>query len=436
MGSFLNNYFNIEERGSTISREILAGMTTFATMAYIIIVNPKILEAAGIPFGPSMVATIISAAFGTMAMGLYANRPFAVAPYMGENAFIAFTVVKVMGHTWQTALGAIFFGGVLFILFTVTGIRSWLIKAIPRNLKNAFVVGIGLFLAFIGLNTTGIISIGVPGAPVHIGDLTSIPVLLAIGCFFLTVILMARKVNSALIIGIITTTCLAIGLGVANVPETVVSPPPSLEPIMFKLDIAGALNWGFISVILTVFVLDFLDTMGTLYAVSHRAGLLDKNGDLPQIERPLLVDAVTTVFASLLGTTTTGVFVESATGIEAGGKTGLTAVTVALLFLAALFIAPLLTIIPACAYGPSLIVVGMMMIAPCKELDLTDVSELVPAFLVIILMSFTYNLGIGMTAGFIAYPVMKAVTGRLSEVSPGLWILCALSAVFFITCPH
>ncbi|CCO24284.1 NCS2 family permease [Maridesulfovibrio hydrothermalis] len=436
MYSLLNTYFKIEEHGSTVSREIMAGMTTFATMAYIIIVNPKILEAAGIPFGPSMVATIISAAFGTMAMGLYAKRPFAVAPYMGENAFIAFTVVKVMGHTWQTALGAIFFGGMLFVIFTITGIRSWLINAIPKNLKNAFVVGIGLFLAFIGLNTTGIISIGVPGAPVHIGDLTNIPVLLAIGCFFLTTLLMVWKVDGAIIFGILTTSAATMLLGVTHFPSSYFSMPPSLEPTLFKLDIIGALNWGFISVILTVFILDFLDTMGTLYAVSHRAGLLDKNGNLPQMERPLLVDAVTTVFASLIGTTTTGVFVESATGIEAGGRTGLTAVTTALLFLAALFLSPLLTAIPACAYGPSLIIVGMLMIAPCKDLELDDISELVPAFLVIILMSFTYNLGIGMTAGFIAYPLMKTATGKFAEISAGLWILCALSIIFFLACPH
>ncbi len=316
MHSFLDNFFNIKAQGSTVSREIIAGMTTFATMAYIIIVNPKILEAAGIPFGPSMVATILSAAFGTMAMGLYANRPFAVAPYMGENAFIAFTVVKVMGHTWQTALGAIFFGGMLFVIFTVTGVRAWMIKAIPLNLKNAFVVGIGLFLAFIGLNTTGIVTTGVPGAPVRIGDLTEPSVLLAVGCFFITTLLMVRKVSGALIIGIIATTAAAVFLDIIQVPESYVSMPPSLEPILFKLDILGALNWGFISVILTVFILDFLDTMGTLYAVSHRAKLLDENGDLPQIERPLLVDAVTTVFASLLGTTTTGVLLNLPQGLK------------------------------------------------------------------------------------------------------------------------
>ncbi len=436
MNNFLSNYFKIEEHGSTISREIIAGMTTFATMAYIIIVNPKILEAAGIPFGPSMVATIISAFFGTMAMGLYAKRPFAVAPYMGENAFIAFTVVKVMGYSWQTAIGAIFIGGVLFVIFTTTGIRSWMISAIPKNLKHAFVVGIGLFLTFIGLNTTGIVSIGVPGAPIHLGDISNPATLLAIGCFFLMAMLMARKVNGAIIIGIIVTTVGAFLLGVSTPPTSFFSMPPSLEPTFLQLDITGTFTWGFISVILTVFILDFLDTMGTLYAVSHHAGLLDENGDLPEIEKPLLVDAVTTVLAALLGTTTAGVFVESATGIEAGGRTGLTAVTTALLFLAALFLEPILTTIPPCAYGPSLIIVGMLMIAPCKDLEVEDMSELVPAFLVIALMSFTYNLGTGMTAGFIAYPFMKAVTGKIKEISAGMWMLCFLSVLFFLTCPH
>lgn len=436
MKNCLNNYFKIEEHGSTISREIIAGMTTFATMAYIIIVNPKILEAAGIPFGPSMVATIISAFFGTMAMGIYAKRPFAVAPYMGENAFIAFTVVKIMGYSWQTAIGAIFIGGVLFVIFTTTGIRSWMISAIPKNLKNAFVVGIGLFLTFIGLNTTGIVTIGVPGAPIHLGDISNPSTLLAIGCFFLMAMLMARKISGAIIIGIIATTIGAFFLGVSTPPASFFSMPPSLEPTFLKLDITGTFTWGFISVILTVFILDFLDTMGTLYAVSHHAGLLDKNGDLPEIEKPLLVDALTTVLAALLGTTTAGVFVESATGIEAGGRTGLTAVTTALLFLSALFLEPILTTIPPCAYGPSLIIVGMLMIAPCKDLEVEDMSELVPAFLVIALMSFTYNLGTGMTAGFIAYPFMKTVTGKIREISTGMWMLCFLSVLFFLTCPH
>ncbi|WP_031483585.1 NCS2 family permease [Maridesulfovibrio frigidus] len=436
MKNFIDNYFQIKQHGSTISREIIAGMTTFTTMAYIIVVNPKILEAAGIPFGPSMVATIISAFFGTMAMGLYAKRPFAVAPYMGENAFIAFTVVKVMGYSWQTAIGAIFIGGMLFVIFTTTGIRTWMISAIPKNLKNAFVVGIGLFLTFIGLNTTGIVVLGVPGAPTHLGNLSSTSTLLAIGCFFLIALLMARKVSGAIIIGITATTVTAFFLGIASPPTEFISMPPSLEPTFLQLDITGSFTWGFISVILTVFILDFLDTMGTLYAVSYRAGLLDENGDLPEIEKPLLVDAVTTVLASLLGTTTTGVFVESATGIEAGGRTGLTSVTTAMLFLAALFLEPILTTIPPCAYGPSLIIVGMLMIAPCKDLIVDDISELVPAFLVITLMSFTYNLGTGMTAGFIAYPFMKIVTGKTKEISLGIWVLCILSVVFFITCPH
>ncbi|WP_027178048.1 NCS2 family permease [Maridesulfovibrio bastinii] len=436
MSNLISDFFKFEKYQTSLSREMIAGMTTFATMAYIIVVNPKILEAAGIPFGPSMVATILSAFFGTMAMGLYANRPFALAPYMGENAFIAFTVVKVMGYSWQTALSAIFIGGLLFVIFTASGIRSWLITAIPKNLKNAFVIGIGLFLAFIGLNTTGLVTLGVPGAPVHLGNVSDPSVILAAICFIVTVILMIRNVTGAIIIGILITSIAAFATGVSPAPDKIFSLPPSIAPIAFKLDLAGAFTWGFISVILTVFVMDFLDTMGTVYAVSYRAGLLDENGDLPQIERPLMVDAVTTVLASLLGTTTTGVFVESATGIEAGGRTGMTAVTTAVLFLAALFLSPFFISIPACAYGPSLIVVGMLMIAPCTDLEVKDMSELVPAFLVIILMSFTYNLGIGMVAGFIAYPIMKATTGRLKEVSIGMWVLGLLSALYIVACPH
>lgn len=436
MGNIISDYFEFEKHKTKMSTEIIAGMTTFATMAYIIVVNPKILEAAGIPFGPSMVATILSAFFGTMAMGLYAKRPFALAPYMGENAFIAFTVVKVMGYSWQTALSAILIGGILFVLFTATGIRSWLITAIPKNLKNAFVIGIGLFLAFIGLNTTGLVSLGVPGAPVHLGNIGDPAVLLAAGCFIFTVMLMMWNVTGAIIIGILITSVAAYVAGISPAPEKVFSLPPSISPILFKLDLAGAFSWGFISVILTVFVMDFLDTMGTVYAVSYRAGLLDKDGNLPQIERPLMVDAVTTILAALLGTTTTGVFVESATGIEAGGRTGMTAVTTALLFLSALFLSPFFISIPACAYGPSLIVVGMLMIAPCTDLEVRDMSELVPAFLVIILMSFTYNLGIGMVAGFIAYPIMKIATGKFKTISPGMWILCLISVLYLIASHH
>jgi len=432
----IRRFFKLDELGSDIKSEFLAGLTTFATMVYIVVVNPKILEAAGIPFGPSMVATILTAFFGTLTMGIYAKRPFAIAPYMGENAFIAFTVVKVMGYSWETALGAIFISGIVFTIITIVGLRKWLVDSIPEGLRIGFAVGIGLFLTFIGLNTTGIVSLGVPGAPVHVGNFKDPTILLAVFGFILIGFLMMRRVVGAILLGIMGTAILAFILGVAPLPDKVVSAPPSIMPIFLNLDIMGALVWGFFPVILTVLVMDFVDTMGTLIGVSYKAGLLDEKGNLPEIEKPMLCDAVTTVVASLLGTTSSGAYIESATGIEAGGKTGLTAVFVALLFLCALFFAPFLTSIPACAYGPALIIVGMLMLPAVARLKFDDLSEVIPAFAAIVLMSFTYNLGIGMTASFVLYPLLKVLAGRAKEVPAGLWILGASSLVFFVFYPY
>jgi len=429
----LQRFFQLKQHGTTVRQEIIAGATTFVTMAYIIVVNPKILEAAGIPFGPSMVATIISAFFGTMLMGLYARRPFAIAPYMGENAFIAYTVVKVLGYSWQTALGAIFIAGVLFTVLTLFKIRSWLTDQIPEGLQISFAVGIGLFLTFIGLTDAGIV---VPGAPVHVGDLRQTSVLLSVFCFLLIVFLMLKNVKGSMLIGILVTTFLSIRLGVIGLPAQWISMPPSLGPVFLKLDIAGALRWGFFSVVLTIFVMAFVDTMATLLGVSYKAGMLDAKGRLPEIEKPMLCDALATVAASLLGTSTAGAYIESAAGVEAGGRSGLTAVVTALLFLTALFFAPFFSIIPPCAYGPALIVVGLLILTSITKAQLHDLTEAVPVFSVIILMSFTFNIGIGMTAGFVLYPLMKVMAGRASEVSPGLWVLGGLSLCFFIFYPY
>jgi len=428
--------FRLSQHNTTVRQEILGGVTTFITMAYIIIVNPAILEAAGIPRGPSMVATILAAAFGTLIMGLYANRPFAIAPYMGENAFIAFTVVKVLGYSWQTALGAIFIGGVLFTLLTVLRLRSWLANSIPQGLKFSFAAGIGLFLTFIGLNETGLVALGSPGAPVSLGRVTSLPVLLSVFCFLLMGVLLIWKVRGALLLSILTATLAAIILKVVPAPERIVSLPPSLGPIFLKLDILGALTWGFFAVILTVFVMDFVDTMGTLIGVSARAGLLDESGNLPRIERPMLADSLATVAGALLGTTTTGTYIESAAGIEAGARTGLAAVVTAIMFLLALFLAPLFTAVPALAYGPALIVVGLLMLSPIALIKFEDYTELIPAFMTVVLMSFTYNIGVGMTAGFLLYPFFKLTSGRAREVQPGMWVLGGLSLLFYVFYPY
>ncbi|NLJ08526.1 MAG: NCS2 family permease [Sphingobacteriales bacterium] len=432
----IDRYFGVTVHGSSYKTEVMAGITTFVTMAYIIIVHPKILEAAGFTFGASMVATIISAFFGTLLMGVYAKRPFAIAPYMGENAFIAYTVVNLLGFSWQQALAAIFISGIIFTLLTLFKIRSWLANSIPESMKIAFSVGIGLFLTFIGLNETGIVTLGNPGAPVHAGDFSKLSVMLAIAGFLMMGILMVFRVKAAILFGIILITILAVVFGEVSLPDKLVSLPPDISPIFLKLDFSQVFTWGMFPVILVVFVMGFVDTIGTLMGIAYKAGMVDDKGELPEIEKPMLCDALTTVAGSLLGTTTCGAFIESATGIEAGGKTGLVSVVTALLFLTALFFAPLFTIVPAFAYGPALIIVGMLMLSPVVKLNFTDLTELIPSFVIITFMCFTYNLGLGMTAGFVAYVLVKSVSGKIKEISSGMWILAVLSLMFFIFYPY
>jgi AGZA family xanthine/uracil permease-like MFS transporter len=432
----LEAYFRLKELGTTVRQEVIAGATTFATMAYIIIVNPKILEAAGMPFGPSMTATILTAFLGTLLMGVYARRPFAIAPYMGENAFITFTVVKTMGFSWQQALGAIFVSGAIFAVLTVLNIRTWLVKSIPENLKIGFSVGIGLFLTFIGLNETGIVRVGVAGAPVHVGAFSDPTVLLAVLGFILMGYLMIRGVHAAIFLGIVCVTVLGMVLGKAVPPESVISEPPSLLPVLGKLDFSGIFTIKAFPVVLTIFVMIFVDTMGTLIGLSMKAGLLDKDGNLPQIEKPMLCDSLATMAGAALGTTTSGAYIESAAGIAAGGRSGLASVVTALLFLSALFFSPLFTSVPPYAYGPALIIVGMLMLSPMKQLEFGDLTEVIPVFTVIVLMSFTYNIGIGMTAGFVVYPLIKTLAGRVREVPAGLWVLGGMSLLFFVFYPY
>jgi len=434
--SAIRRFFELDKAGTTFSREIVAGVTTFLTMSYIVVVNPAVLTAAGIPAGPSMVATVLTAIFGTLLMGLYAKRPFAIAPYMGENAFIAFSVVQGLGYRWQTALAAVFVAGVVFLLITVLRLRQWLVNAVPTVLRYSYAVGIGLFLTFIGLNQTGIVQLGRPGAPLRAGHLTAAPVLVAICGFLVTAILMIRGFRAAIFAGTVAATFAAYLFGVAPAPRAWVSMPPSLSPIFLKLDFSGVLTWGFFPVVLTIFIMAFVDTMGTLIGVSARAGFLDENGNLPQIERPMAADALSIIFASIVGTTTSGAFIESATGVEAGGRTGLTAVVTALCFVGTLFFSPFVGAIPPQAYGSALIVVGLLMVSPVTKIPFNDFTELIPAFTVVALMSFTYNIGIGITAGFVLFPLCKLVAGRVREVKPGLWVLTGMSLLFFVFYPY
>jgi adenine/guanine/hypoxanthine permease len=434
--NLLNAFFAFHGHRTTLTREVVAGLTTFTTMSYIVVVNPAILSAAGIPEGPSFVATVLVAVFGCYFMAFYANRPFAIAPYMGENAFIAFTVCKVLGFSWQAALAAIFIAGAAFIVMTVLRLRQWIVDGVPTVLRYSFAVGIGLFLTFIGLNETGLVKLGVPGAPVQAGNLTSPSAVVAMFGFVLIAILVIRKFPGAILLGIVVTALVAFAAHVAAPPRAVVSMPPSITPIVWQLDFRGALTWRAFPVVLTIFITAFVDTMGTLIGVSARGGFLNENGDLPEIERPMLVDAVMNCVAPALGSSTSGAYVESATGIEAGGRTGFTVLVTGTCFLLTLIFAPFVAAIPPQAFGPALIIVGLFMLAPIRHIDFADYSESVPAFAVVVLMAFTFNIAIGICAGFVLYPICKIVAGKLGELKPGLWVLTAISLLFFIFYPY
>ena len=449
------DYFRIAERGSTPRREILGGVTTFVTMAYIIVVNPAILSAAGIPIGPSTVATILTAAFGCLLMGFYANRPIAVAPYMGENAFIAFGLAA-FGATWEQRLGSVFVAGIIFLLLTVFQVRSKLANAISPSLKHSFAVGIGLFLAYIGLYETGIVTSGAsglpaaallspgqallraPDVPVKIGAFHDPHVLLAIGGFLLIALLLMRRVPGAILIGIAATAVAGFACGFATAPTGVTAMPftgdYTLAPIAMRLDIAGVLQLSFLPVLLTLVLMSFLDTLGTLVGVGAAGGMLDTDGNFPQVERPMMVDALSCVFASLVGTSTSGAYIESATGIREGARTGLAAVVTAVLFLAALFFLPLVGPLQQSryAYGPALVAVGMLMVGSMRKIDFDDLTEALPAFVCITLMVFTYNIANGLTAGLVVYPLAKIAAGRARELNWGSVVLALLCLTYFV----
>ena len=434
--------------------EILGGVTTFVTMAYIIVVNPAILAFAGIPRGPSTVATILAAVFGCLAMGLYANLPIAVAPYMGENAFVAFGLAA-LGISWQQRLGAVFVSGLGFAVITLLKVRSWLARAISASLKHAFAVGIGLFLAFIGLYETGVVTsfvAGMPAAaltgaagtlenpdvPVKIGNLRDPRTLLAIAGFLLVAILLSRRVRGAILIGIGAVAAAGIALGYASAPRALVAWPGAeiagLSEIAGKLDVAGVLRLSFLPVLLTLFLMSFLDTLGTLVGVGAAGEMLDRDGNFPEIEKPMMVDAAACVASSLLGTSTSGAFIESAAGIREGARTGLASVTTAALFAGSLFCLPLVGPLQELrfAYGPALVAIGLLMTASAAKIDYGDFTEVVPAFTAIAVMIFTYNVANGLTASLVVHPVLKLGAGRAREVHAGGWALAGMCLVYFI----
>ncbi|WP_417614980.1 NCS2 family permease [Oceanisphaera sp.] len=425
----LDNYFKLKELGTNVRQEVVAGITTFLTMAYIIFVNPAILSEAGMDYGAVFVATCLAAAIGCFIMGLWANYPIALAPGMGLNAFFTYTVVLTEGYSWQSALGAVFFSGCIFVLLSLFKVREWIINSIPGPLKIGIAAGIGLFLALVGLKNAGII-VDNPATLVSLGDITSLPVLLATLGFFLIIGMAARGMRGAVMIGILVITALAVLLGDVQY-QGVVSAPPSMLPTFMQLDIAGAFNIGMLSVIFAFLFVDLFDTSGTLIAVAQRGKMLDKQGRLPRLGRALLADSTASIAGSVLGTSTTTSYVESTAGVAVGGRTGLTTVVTGLLFIAALLFSPLAGMVPAYATAGALVYVAVLMMGQLSHLHWDDITEAVPAVVVVVMMPFSFSIANGIAFGFISFVAVKLLAGRHKEVSPVVWALAIMFALKF-----
>ena len=439
--SFLDRFFKLSENGTSVRTEIMAGVTTFLTMCYIVIVNPNILSITGMDFGAVFVATCISSAIGCFIMGAFANYPIALAPGMGLNAYFTFNVVQGMGVSWQIALAAVFVSGVIFILFSFFKVREMLVNALPMSLKMAIAAGIGLFLALIALKGSGLV-VASDATLLKMNNLYEIkdgvklpnmPVLLALFGFFLVVALDYYKIRGAIIIGILTVTGIAAALGLTQF-NGIVSSVPSVAPTFMQMDFNGLFNGSMLAVVFVFFLVDLFDSTGTLVGVSHRAGLLDKNGHLPRLKKALFADSTAIVAGAALGTSSTTPYIESTSGVAAGGRTGLTAITVGVLMLACLWFSPLAQAVPAFATAPALLYIGVQMMRSALEIDWQDMTEAAPAFMTIAFMPFTYSIADGIALGFISYAVIKLICARVKDVPPMVWIVavCWLAKFWFL----
>ena len=429
MINLINDFFEIDERGSSISHELNAGMTTFLAMVYITVVNPLILTDAGMDFGAVFVASCAAAAFGCLVMGLVANYPIALAPGMGQNAFFTYAIVLGSGQPWQTALGAVFISGILFILISLSPLRAWLINSIPRNLKLGMAAGIGFFLALIALKNAGIVTAS-EATLITLGDLTSFPAMMGLLGFFVITALAARGFRGAVILGIAAASITGWLSGEAEFIGFA-STPPSIQPVFFQLDIRQALDLSMLSVILTLLLVDLFDTAGTLVGVATRANLVDENGRLHRLDRALLADSSATAVGALLGTSSTTSFVESAAGVESGGRTGLTACAVGILFLVCLLFAPLAQSVPAFAASAALLFVAGSMAQSLLEIEWQDLTEAAPAIMTALMMPFSFSIADGIGLGFISFVLIKAVSGRKKDIPLALWIIAAVFAAKF-----
>lgn len=427
MRTTLERLFGLGANGTSVPIELAAGLTTFLTMSYILVVNPQILAAAGIDRGAAFTATCLAAALGSLAMGLIANYPIALAPGMGINAYFTYTVVLGMGVPWQTALGAVFLSGVAFLLVSVLKVREWLVNSIPLSLKLGIGAGIGLFLGLLGFQGMGLV-VAKPATMIGLGDVADPKVLIACGGFVLMAGLAARQVPGAILIAVAAATLAGVPLGL-TLFSGVVSAPPSLAPTLLQLDLAGALKLSMASVVFAFFLVGLLDNMGTLIATIGRAGLMRADGTVPRLGRVMLADSGGAMVGAVLGTSNTVSYIESASGIAAGGRTGLASVATAGLFLACLFIAPLALAVPAFATAPALVFVALAMMAPLKDLPWDDPAEALPAALTALGIVFTFSIATGIGLGFIAYAAVKLIAGRGREVSGAVWAIALASAL-------
>ncbi len=424
----MEKYFKLKENKTDVKTEILAGITTFMTMVYILAVNPGMLSETGMDFGGVFTATALSAGVATLIMALYAKYPFALAPGMGLNAFFTYSVCIGMKQSWQFALTAVLVEGIIFILLSLLKVREAIFDLIPLSLKKAVSAGIGLFIALVGLKNAGII-VANEGTTIGLGDLTANASIVALLGLIVIAILYARNVKGALLIGIIIATIIGIPLGVTTLPEgfKIFSLPPSLKDVAFKfVPFSEIMTKDFWIIVVTFLFVDIFDTVGTLAGVASKSGMLDKEGKLPRVSRALTADAVGTIFGACMGTSTVTTFVESSAGVAAGGRTGLTSVTTGLLFILALFIAPLFAIIPAAATAPVLVVVGVFMMSAVMEINWHDLTEAVPAFLTIAMMPFAYSIAEGIVFGIVSYTLIKTFTGKTKDVSALMWVLSVL----------
>ncbi|WP_368240693.1 NCS2 family permease [Clostridium paraputrificum] len=429
----LDNFFEISKNNTSVRTEMVAGITTFMTMAYILIVNPSILSAAGMDQGAVFTATALSALVATLIMGLYAKLPFAQAPGMGLNAFFAFTVVLGMGYSYQFALTAVFLEGIIFILLTLFNVREAIVDSIPSNIKKAISVGIGLFIALIGLEGAGIIVHPQDGGTiVALGDITSGTALLAIIGILITGILLVRKVKGALFIGILITAVVGIPMGVTPVPTTIVSAPPSISSVFLQFEWSNIFSIDMLIVLFTLLFMDMFDTIGTLVGVATKAKMLDENGKVPNIKKALFADAVGTTFGACVGTSTVSTFVESASGVAEGGRTGLTAVSTGIMFALALFFSPVFASITSAVTCSALVLVGLFMIEPIKEIELNEYTEAIPAFLTIIMMPLSYSISDGIVFGVVSYIVLKIFAGKAKDISFTTIIVGAIFLLKFL----